>query len=554
MRFADFEFDFERDQLRRAGVPIPLSPKPGALLRYFLANPQRLISKAELMSSLWSGVVVTDDSLVQCVGELRSRLGDQGPKLITTAPRRGYTFEAEVRPVTAARHDSRVTVAGQTRQADTAAAAAQPTAARSRRGRYFLAATLALVCSVIVGAAWYLTRAPATLGLDEEIARRNVTVLMPFKAVGDRPVPALVRDGLVDEIAAQFSERQGARILRSPSSPDARYHLNGRISAHGNGVAVDAQLTSVSDGTVVWSEHFESLDADDPRINFDIALRVVGSVRARMREMHRARVARPGHRFDTVDLVLSGWYDVDGRQTPEDVRRGKARFEQALRVDPQSVIALTGLGAALMAERFGNSGEPTPTDVAESERVAARALAISPNNSVSLINWGNVQLFRGQPDLALPMFERAVQRAPSNPNAHLRYAAALMLVGRASEMQPSIDQALRIGQRDSRILAAAHYVAAQAAFAMGDDERAYAMARRALVERQNYGLAFSMLASIDALHGRPDDAARHMAEHRRLMPHSTISRYLLNNPGSGSFLATRTRMSEGLRAAGLPEQ
>ena len=69
VRFADFEFDFERDQLRRDGVPIPLSPKPGALLRYFLANPQRLVSRPELMESLWADVVVTDDSLVQCVGD-----------------------------------------------------------------------------------------------------------------------------------------------------------------------------------------------------------------------------------------------------------------------------------------------------------------------------------------------------------------------------------------------------------------------------------------------------------------------------------------------------
>src|SRR6476620_555435 len=99
VRFTEFEFDFERDQLRRNGTPIALSPKPSALLRYFLANPQRLISKAELMENLWADVVVTDDSLVQCVGELRNRMGDQGPKLITTLPRRGYMFEADVRPV-----------------------------------------------------------------------------------------------------------------------------------------------------------------------------------------------------------------------------------------------------------------------------------------------------------------------------------------------------------------------------------------------------------------------------------------------------------------------
>ena len=178
-----------------------------------------------------------------------------------------------------------------------------------------------------------------------------------------------------------------------------------------------------------------------------------------------------------------------------------------------------------MSQRFGDSGEPLPlpADVAESERVAAKSLALAPNNTVALINWANVQLLRGQPNLALPMYERAVLRAPFNANAHLRYAVALLLVGRAGEMQPSIDSALRIGYRDQRIMAVAYYVASLEAFALGDDEKAYAMARRSLVERPNWGLAYSMLASIDALHGRNEQAAQNMTEHRKLVPHTRLT-------------------------------
>ena len=73
--------------------------------------------------------------------------------------------------------------------------------------------------------------------------------------------------------------------------------------------------------------------------------------------MHKAKVSRPGYQFDPVDLAMSGWEDIDRRQSMEDVKRGRARFEAALRADPDSVVALTGLGAALMSERFGHSGE-----------------------------------------------------------------------------------------------------------------------------------------------------------------------------------------------------
>jgi tetratricopeptide (TPR) repeat protein len=226
-----------------------------------------------------------------------------------------------------------------------------------------------------------------------------------------------------------------------------------------------------------------------------------------------------------------------------------------LRADPDSVIALTGLGAALMSERFGNSGEPPPEDIAESERVAARALALAPNNHVALINWANVLCFRGQPDLALPVYEKAMRRAPFVALTHLRYASALELNGRAAEMQPYIDTAMRIGYRDPRTMAYAYFLAAGAAFTLGDEEKAYALARRSLVERPSYGVAYAYLAAIDALHGRQAEGERHMAEHRKLMPHNTIERYVINNPaGADSYLASRNRLVEGMRAAGLPER
>jgi TolB-like protein/Flp pilus assembly protein TadD len=392
------------------------------------------------------------------------------------------------------------------------------------------------------------------LSIDEEIANRNSIVLMTFEDVGGRAAPAAIRKGLVDEIAGQISDGQSTKVSRSVSTAGARYAMTGRIASRGDGVAIDTQVTTVSDGNVVWSEHFEYADATDPGLNRDVATRVVSSLRLRQSEMHKAKMSRPGYQPDPVDLVMSGWEDINRRQSTDDVKRGRARFESALRADPDSVMALTGLGAALMSERFGYSGEPPPEDVAASERVAARSLALAPNNAVALINWGNVLLFRGQPDLALPVFEKAMLRAPANPNARLRYATALQLNGRAAEMQPHIDSAMRIGYRDPRIMASAFLVASHAAFSLGDDEKAYALARRSLTERPNLGLSYAMLAAVDALHDRQAEAEKHMMVHRKLMPHNTIERHVINNPsGADSYLASRNRMVQGLRAAGLPE-
>jgi hypothetical protein len=148
-----------------------------------------------------------------------------------------------------------------------------------------------------------------------------------------------------------------------------------------------------------------------------------------------------------------------------------------------------------------------------------------------------------------------MRRAPSVAVTYLRYAAALEFNGRAAEMQPHIDTAMRIGYRDPRIMASAYSLAAHAAFTLGDEEKAYALARRSLVERPNFGLSYAYLAAIDALHGRQAEGENNMAEHRKLMPHNTIERYVINNPaGADSYLASRNRMVEGFRAAGLPER
>src|SRR5258706_6664432 len=100
LRFAGFVFDLVRSELKGAdGASIALRPKAELLLRHFLFNPGRLLAREELMYLLWPTAAVTDESLVQCIGELRATLNDRSQALIRTVPRRGYRFEASVVPV-----------------------------------------------------------------------------------------------------------------------------------------------------------------------------------------------------------------------------------------------------------------------------------------------------------------------------------------------------------------------------------------------------------------------------------------------------------------------
>jgi class 3 adenylate cyclase/tetratricopeptide (TPR) repeat protein len=96
-RFGGFTLDLGRGALLSdAGVERPLRPKSFALLKLLVENAGRLLDRDTIMTAVWPNVVVTDESITQCVRDIRKALGDEAQRLLKTVPRRGYLFAAEV--------------------------------------------------------------------------------------------------------------------------------------------------------------------------------------------------------------------------------------------------------------------------------------------------------------------------------------------------------------------------------------------------------------------------------------------------------------------------
>jgi len=75
LQFDRYILDLDRGCLVLDGNEIELRPRTIAVLQYLVENPRRLVSKEELFAAVWSNLVVTDDALVQSIGELRRALG-----------------------------------------------------------------------------------------------------------------------------------------------------------------------------------------------------------------------------------------------------------------------------------------------------------------------------------------------------------------------------------------------------------------------------------------------------------------------------------------------
>jgi DNA-binding SARP family transcriptional activator/tetratricopeptide (TPR) repeat protein len=94
--FDGFVIDLARGCLRRHGADVKLRPKSFEVLQFLAENHGRLLSKEEIMSAVWRDAFVTDNSLVQCLIEIRRVLGDGPQTIIRTVPRRGYIFDVAV--------------------------------------------------------------------------------------------------------------------------------------------------------------------------------------------------------------------------------------------------------------------------------------------------------------------------------------------------------------------------------------------------------------------------------------------------------------------------
>ncbi len=95
-RFGLFDLDGARLELRRDGVVVDIEPKPLEVLLELVRNAGQLVTKDDLMESVWGGRPVTDYVLTRCISRLRAALGDSGLSMITSVYGQGYRFSAPV--------------------------------------------------------------------------------------------------------------------------------------------------------------------------------------------------------------------------------------------------------------------------------------------------------------------------------------------------------------------------------------------------------------------------------------------------------------------------
>src|SRR5277367_5740947 len=97
-RFGQFVLDPDKRALCRADSPVSLTPRAFDVLLFLVQNPNRLVTKEELLQAVWGDTFVEEGNLTQYISHLRKALGDnsEDARLIVTIARKGYQFTARV--------------------------------------------------------------------------------------------------------------------------------------------------------------------------------------------------------------------------------------------------------------------------------------------------------------------------------------------------------------------------------------------------------------------------------------------------------------------------
>ena len=342
LTFGRYVLDLRRGTLQVDGREVALRPKTFSVLQYIVERPGQLVSKEELLEAVWPNLVVTDDTLVQSIGELRRALGDAGARLIVTVPRRGYRFEA----------------------------AEAPPDRRKSRGlnalrfhwKYGILAPLAVGITVL--ALWLVPKIHDASDAPLPVAAKPTIAVLPFQNQGDVAAREYLADGITQDIINSLGRFSALTVMSwnavAPFKGAAvrpgeiarvlavRYQVEGSVNYSDNRMRVSAQLVDVQ-GHVLWSSRFDEAPTDVFALQDRIAREIAGALAIRVTQFEQRRVStKPTSNFDAYDYVLRARPALQ-RPTRASIAESRTLLRHAIELDPNYAAAHSALGETFHA-------------------------------------------------------------------------------------------------------------------------------------------------------------------------------------------------------------
>ena len=513
LRFGDFTLDTGRAELRGPDGPVPIEPKPLALLTFLAENNDRVLSRDDMIESVWGGRIVSDAAVSTVLKQVRRALGDGGrtQDFIRTVHGRGHRFVADVR----------------------------------------------------------FAAAPAGVPEDHAVPQadgRPTLAVLPFSWSGASGRREKLPEAIAAEVIASLSRLRWLKVIarettfrfRNPSVDvegirkvlGAGYALSGVVETFGARLAVNLELFETDGGSVMWADRFAGAldDVHTLRQSIVDAVLVALEISVPRLEAERARL-RPSESLDAWSAFHLGLAHAY-RFNRIDNATAASLFARATDLDPSFAAAWAARSFTSFQDAFMGFVPDREKAVREAQAAAERSIDLDPLEPTASFAMGRLPLLTGLIGIDTGWLDRAVELSPSFAKAHYSRALIDMLAERTGAAREGIDRAVQLSPLDP-LMGPMLSVRAHALLIDGQLGEAREQALRGVRAAPTHMINVLTAAAICSLCGDAIEAAQLAARVRDRRPDATIGLYLLALPMAE--WSTREKLAHALLGLGFRE-
>ena len=519
IRFEAFTLDLERLCLHGPSGQVNLRRKCFEVLRHLVKHAGRVVTKEELINAVWPDVTVSDESLTQCISEIRRVIGEDSQRIIKTVPRRGYLVDVPIaaHPVIAAGSPPEIAVA-----------------------------------------------AGALLSVLPPPDRPSIAVL-PFTNMSGDPEQEYFADGMVEDIITELSRFGGLFVIARNSSFQwkgkpadvgqvgrdlgVRYVLEGSVRRVGDRIRISAQLIEAETGGHFWAEKYDHEYADIFALQDRITENVVAAIEPEILvgEGRRAMRKNPTN-LDAFDCCMRGLWHLY-QLGPNESRQSESWQRRSIELDPTFARAHTLLARTLTFRCWSGFSDDIDRDFQTARAAAERAVTLDDRDPAGHCALAFVNLLTRKHERALASARQAIELNSNFALGHFALGETHTFMGNFVEMIDPMTRCLRLSPRDPL---ASLFVGlfALSNYHIGNYQQAIDYCERALRRRRLYVVLRTLAATLGQV-GRTEEARAVLAEMEGIKPANAKGHWQVSNPYANP--AHEAHLLEGLRKAGWPD-
>jgi TolB-like protein/DNA-binding winged helix-turn-helix (wHTH) protein len=425
LKFGEFELDYERFELRRKGIPLRLARQPMELLILLASSGGRLVTRAEIASSLWNSEVFveTEHGINTAIRKIRHVLREdpENPRFLQTVTGKGYRFVGvtpEPKPIPAPEEPARPPTSQPV----------APTRNPASSYRFWISVSVSSVILILIGIATFGAR--SVRGHTKPQSITSLAVL-PLDNLSGDPSQNYLADGMTDELTTMLAKDSSLRIISRTSVmqykgahrplPEIARQLGvdgileGSLARTGDNLHMTVQLIYAPTDTHLWAESYTRGPDETVNIPQDAARSIAAVTHSTATSIATdPRYINPA----AHDAYLRGrflWYSGNNPAS------GKY-FLQATQLQPDYALAWAGLssyyGAGAM-DCYLDPRETLPLSVA----AAQKAVELDPSLPEAHVAFAAAKYWitDWNLDAALNEANRAIELDPKHALAfHLR--------------------------------------------------------------------------------------------------------------------------------------